>query len=203
MAEPITLAAVGAIVLTEGIKFLYNQCGEVLKHWRDRRDAAKKADAANQKIEQPKPIEPVNITLPDAFVGQLASPQIHYDAVEELEEQMRDLRKELSSYTDGTDLIDTSDEELLKKTDALRRILEAVYQQRLTFKGEQRPSSGPLVEGHIDVETVKGYVAAVRAKRILDGHVRADVKANSVENAGQVIGVDVDTIGGNPQPNSN
>jgi hypothetical protein len=202
MAEPITLAVVGAVVLTEGVKFLYNQCGEVLKRWRDRRDAAKKGDAANPEAKQPKPVEPITIAAPDIFTGRLTSPQIHYDAVEKLEEPMRDLRKELSSYADGTDPIDTSDEELLKKTDALRCILEAVYQQRLTFKGEQRPSSGPVVEGSIDVDNVKGYVAAVRAKTILGGHVRADVKAKNSEAGSQIVGVEVDTIGGNPRPDS-
>jgi hypothetical protein len=38
MADPFSAAALGGVVLTEGIKFLYRQAGEVLKRWRERRE---------------------------------------------------------------------------------------------------------------------------------------------------------------------
>ena len=189
MAEPITLAVVGTIALTEGIKFLYNQAGELLKHWRARRD-----DAANPAAQSEK-IQPTDVRLPLAFEGQLVEPKIHLEALEQLADDLRDTRKELSDYADGIEPVDNKNETLLAKTDALRRLLEAVYQQRITFKGEKRPSSGPLVEGHIDVKQVAGYASAVRAKKIASGTVIADAKAERVEPGGQFIGVDVDSVG--------
>ena len=47
MADPFTLGAVGAVVLTEGIKFLYGQAGEALKRWRERKAAGKNADCSS------------------------------------------------------------------------------------------------------------------------------------------------------------
>jgi hypothetical protein len=40
MPEPVTLtaASIGAVALTEGIKFLYGQAGELLKRWRERKE---------------------------------------------------------------------------------------------------------------------------------------------------------------------
>ena len=54
MADPITLTLVGTVVLTEGIKFLYGQAGELIKRWRERKDAA---DASKQ-IETPLKADP-------------------------------------------------------------------------------------------------------------------------------------------------
>jgi hypothetical protein len=190
MLDPLTLSAMGAVAITEGIKFLYGQAGEILKHWRERKDAAKDASIQLNKTE------PIDVKLPPVFEGQLSVPQIHFDAVERVEEQLRRLRKDLSDYADGIELVDAKDTSLLQRIDALRQLLEAVYQQRITFKGEQRPPSGPVVEGRIDVEEVAGYAAAVRARQIVGGTVRADAKAKHVEPGAQFIGVDTDSIGG-------
>jgi hypothetical protein len=189
MVDPLTLSAIGAVAITEGIKFLYGQASEILKRWREHRDAAK--DASPQLNNT----EPVDVKLPPVFEGQLSASQIHFDAVERVEEQLRGLRKDLSDYADGIEPVDVKDANLLQRVDALRQLLEAVYQQRITFKGEQRPPSGLVVEGSIDVEEVAGYTAAVRARQIVSGSVRAEAKVRRVEPGGQVIGVDADSIG--------
>ena len=82
-----------------------------------------------------------------------------------------------------------------QKIDALRQCMEAVYQQRFTFKGEERPSSGPMVKGKINVKEVAGHVAAVRAKSIEEGDIGVDVTVDSVGKGAEVVGVDADTIG--------
>ncbi|MFL5655393.1 MAG: hypothetical protein ACJ8CB_14610 [Ktedonobacteraceae bacterium] len=190
MVDPLTLSAIGAVAITEGIKFLYGQAGEILKRWRERKDADKDASTQQNKTE------PVNVKLPVVFEGQLSAPQIHFDAVERVQEQLRGLRGDLADYADEVEVVDIQNVNLLQRVDALRQLLEAVYQQRLTFKGEQRPPSGPVVEGHIDVEEVGGYSSAVRARQIVSGSVKADAKARRVEQGGQFIGLDTDIIGG-------
>lgn len=189
MPDPLTLAAIGTVALTEGIKFLYGQAGEILKRWRERKDAVKDPSSQLNKIE------PTDIKLPAVFEGQLSTPQIHFDAVEQVEEPLRGLWKDLSEYAQGIEVVDAQDQSLLQKIDALRQMLEAVYQQRITFKGEQRPSSGPVVEGYIDVQRVEGYVAAIRAGRIGSGNVRGVAEARNVEQGGQLFGIDTSEIG--------
>lgn len=188
MSDPLALTAVGTLVLTEGIKFLYTQAGDVLKRWRERRDAKQKDEQLNEAV-------PVDVKLPDAFEGQLDETKIHFDAVERLAEDVSALRKEVSDYAEGIELIDVQDVNLLANVDALRQVLEAIYQQRITFKGEQRQASGPVVEGQIEVKQVSGYVAAIRAQRIVGGRVTAEAKGEEVHRGGQFISIDVGTIG--------
>ena len=188
MPEPITLTVVGTIALTEGIKFLYSQAGEVLKCWRERRDAA-------PATAQAEGTSPVDVKLPDVFDGQLVDPKIHFDAVAQVEPQLRQARSDVADYAQYIEPVDPRNEAVLAQVDALRRLLEAVYQQRITFKGEHRPSSGPDVTGRIDAKQVAGYAAAVRADIIAGGTVTAEAKVDRVEQGGQLIGVDVKRIG--------
>jgi hypothetical protein len=190
MPEPITLAAVGAVALSEGVKFLYGQAGELLKRWRERRDASR--DTAAQKAET----ESVALALPPVFEGQMSGPVIHYGALQEAEGELRELYKGLSEYASGIEPIDPANETLLERVDALRRLLEAVYQQRITFKGEARPASGPDVTGRIDVKDVLGYAAAVRAREVTGGSkVTAEARADRVGPGGTLVGGEFGKIG--------
>ena len=80
--------------------------------------------------------------------------------------------------------------------DALRQAMEAVYQQRLTFRGEQRLPSGPVVQGTIEVKSVAGLAAAVEARLITSGKVAGTIKTEKVETGGSAFGVKADKIGG-------
>jgi hypothetical protein len=188
MGDPITLSVIGAVALTEGIKFLYTQTGEVLKRWSERRKGTEKSTEHSDQTAV------VEIKLPEVFEGQLSDPKIHFDVVERLEPQLRAVREGLSSYADETYRTDPTDEELVTTLDALRRMLEAVYRQRITFKGEQRPVSGTTIEGAIDVEKVQGDVAAVRARTIKGGKVTGTAKAKEVLAGGELSGVKVDIV---------
>jgi hypothetical protein len=192
MADPLTLAAVGAVAITEGIKFLYGQAGEALKRWRERQSA--KAAAA-----EPTTAEPVSVQLPaDAFEGQLQEPRLHLDAVARLEQELRDLRAAVADYAQGIDEVDPNDKRLLEKVDGLRRAMEAVYGQRIVFKGEAGPSSGTAVVGEAKVREVLGYVAGLRAREIISGSVTGRVEADTVATGAQAVGLEVETIGLSP-----
>jgi hypothetical protein len=200
MPDPVTLAAVGGFALTEGIKFLYGQAGEALKHWQERKKAkaaaAAEASEAVEAVEAAPALEPVQVTLPaDAFDGQLRDPRLHLEAVERLEQDLRDLRAAVADYAQGIDEVDPKDEQLLAKVDALRQAMEAVYGQRIAFKGEPGPPSGDAVVGEAKVGEVLGYVAGLRARRILGGSVIGRVEADSVGPGGQAVGLEADTIG--------
>jgi hypothetical protein len=52
------------------------------------------------------------------------------------------------------------------------------------------------VEGIIDVGTVAGYAAAVRIKAATgEATIRGKVTADEVGASGQIIGVDIDSVG--------
>ena len=189
MVEPLTLSVLGAAALTEGIKFLYGQAGDVLKRWRERKNTGE-----GPRADEP---EPLQVDTPDVLVGELQPVSIHFQAVERLADDLRVFSARLGNYANGLDEVDPKDEELLEATDALRRVLEAVYQQRITFEGETtRPPSGPVVAGRIDVDEVAGYAAALRADIIESGKVTLEARAKRVEPGGELIGGDVKRIGG-------
>jgi hypothetical protein len=192
MADPLTLAAVGAVALSEGIKFLYGQAGEALKRWRER-NATK---AASSSVDA---AEPVSVQLPaDAFEGKMQEPQLHLDAVAGLEQELRDLRAAVADYAQGIDDVDPNNKQLLETVDGLRRAMEAVYGQRIVFKGEPGPSSGTEVVGEAKVKEVLGYVAGLRARRIISGSVTGRVEVDTVGAGAQVVGLEAETIGPSP-----
>jgi len=127
--------------------------------------------------------------------GTLAPPVIHFHRVEPLADSMRGLWTSLGAYAQGLEEVDTSDADLVAKADALRRQLEAVFGQRITFKGETRPASGtPVVVGIADVRTIAGEAAGLVAGTIERGEVRGELKADKVEAGGKGYGLKVDRI---------
>lgn len=117
-------------------------------------------------------------------------------ALESLTSDLRELRRLLADYADEVEPADPADRILLKRVDALRLVLEAIYGQRITFRGEQRPASGPVVQGAIDVRSVSGYAAAVRAEAVRgSAEVRGKACADEVQAGGEIVGVDIDRIG--------
>jgi hypothetical protein len=185
MPEPITLAVVGAVALTEGIKFLYGQAGELIKWWRERKSKT-----------NPPPSEPITVALPkDTFEGSLQPVTIRPEAVERLEDSVMDLRRSLNEYAEGLAEIDPDDPKLLELVDGLRLALEAAYGQRLTFRGEQRPPSGTTVTGEAFVKEVEGRIAGVRARAISGADVHGKAVADRAHHGGEVYGVEADTIG--------
>jgi hypothetical protein len=184
MADPLTLTAVGSMVLTEGIKFLYSQAGEVIKRWREGSGSAQRS-------------EPVAAPPTAALAGQLAPLAFEYDHVATHERDLRALRQGLADFVDGIDPVDPGDQDLLVRVDALRGLLESIYGQRITFQGEARPTSGtPVVAGSVDVSTIAGQASGVEAGRIASGEVRGQVRGERVEPGGDAAGVRVDTVGG-------
>jgi hypothetical protein len=179
MSDPLSLAVLGAVGLTEGIKFLYGQAGEVLARWRDR-------GAGRAQGEEPMAIES------PLLEGQLAPARVNHETIERLEGELTGLAGRLGNYANGLQTVDPGDVEMLEAADALRRALEVIYGQRITFRGEDRPPSGPLVIGRAEVDRVIGDVAGVRA-RVVRGHVEGELKAREV--TGRASGVDADTIG--------
>ena len=136
MVDPsLSLAALGAVALAEGVKFLYGQATELLKRRRERRDAAKKDEAAEALPAAPEGLLDGSLTVP----GDVAISDTDAD-------QLIKLRSQLNVYADNLEPIRADDAELVKAADALRGLLEGVYGKRITFAGEpgRAPTGTPL-----------------------------------------------------------
>jgi hypothetical protein len=184
VADPFSSAALGGVVLTEGIKFLYQQAGEVLKRWREQRERGT-ALAEHATLHPPDGL----------FEGTVAPVEPRDDQAQHLEQELRETRRLLADYAEGIEVPKPGDRLVAEQVDALRRLLEAVYGQRITFRGEQRLPSGPMVIGEIDVKQVAGDAAAVRVKLMNSGEVRASAKAERVEEGGRLSALEIDNIG--------
>jgi hypothetical protein len=187
MTEPISVV-LGTIGLTEGVKFLYAQAGELLKRWRERRDKVAAAGGALPATD------PITLALPPAvFEGQLTAPQVHHDELAALQPRLTKLVGRLAVYQLDPGAIQAGDENLVKTLDDLRQVLETVYQQPLRFKGES-PRVNPFVTGKVQVARSIGTVIAVDVGTVQGG---ATVQGTAiVENsAGDVVGVRAGTVG--------
>lgn len=133
----ITLGALGMTVLTEAVVFLREQAGEAVRRHHEGRDSHRDPAELDVAVLD----RPLDLTMVDSQViaAELAS--------------LTALCAQLAEYGVDRALADPRDVELLTRVHALRLLLERAYGRRITFKGEDRPSTGtPLsaspVEGH-------------------------------------------------------
>jgi hypothetical protein len=178
----LSLAGLTAAAFAEGIKFLYDQAGEALK----RRHAKHDASAA----------EPIAVERPDIIEGKLAPLVVDRAEAERRAADLERLWSTLALYVQGVRPVDPADTDLIAAAGGLRSALEDVFHQRITFAGEDREPSGPIVRGTAKAETVRGEQVGVRAKRITgDARVEGEATATSVEEGGVQAGLKADTIG--------
>lgn len=170
--DPITLAGITAVALNEGVKFLYEQAGEVLRNFRERRAATTALPA-------------------ELFEGASGELVADLERVAALEPELRVLRRDLGEYGQGVDPVDPRDTEVLALVDGLRCTLEAVYGAPIVFRGEPRPAEPARVRGAVEVKVVRGYVAGVRVAAAASGNLTGSVRADDVEAGGQVVGVEL------------
>jgi hypothetical protein len=189
MPEPVTLtaASIGAVALTEGIKFLYGQAGELLKSWRARKERAEAESGSPSSW-------PVAVEIPSVFSGDRFDTVVQPKSVEELSDQLIGLRRDLAEYAAETISVNLDDPALVGRVDALRTVLEAIYNKRLTFKGEDRPASGsPAAIGIVEAKTISGEAIGISAGVLLDGNMTGIVRSDRI--GGKAIGARVDTVG--------
>lgn len=180
MADPFSLGALGAVALTEGIKFLYDQAKELLKSWRERREDAEAS------VEVPA-------RRSEVLDASLAPARVPFAVLEEHAAALTALRRGLIEYAEEGRPVDPADQSLLETTEALRSLLELAYGQRITFRGEQREHTGTRVDSQVEAGVVRGRLAGVRAHGVVgDLDVVAKTRVDEVDSDGDVVGVDLD-----------
>jgi len=190
------------LVLTQGITFLFDQAREALKSWREKTAARAKSESAvadHEQVVKRATVESVELpggTSP-ALTGTLNPAHVEAADLEVSAEALSLLRRSLAEYAEEGRPVDPDDPALLETVGALRGLLERLYGQRITFAGESRPGTGTRVEGFAGAEAVRGYLAGIRSRGLLEGvELKGHVKAGVVEDDGQAVAVDLDLRGG-------
>jgi hypothetical protein len=165
MVEPFSL---GAIALTDGIKFLYAQAGEILKRRRERTAAP--------------------IPAPGLLEGELAPLQLDPAAVDDRAAELRRLRQRLTEIVEDIEPAEETDTEVVEATLALRRTIEEIVGQRITFRGEQREPTGTTITGTVRARTLDGR-AGVDFAGTPAGDIRGEVITDSAGENADIAGV--------------
>ncbi|MDK9494215.1 hypothetical protein QEZ40_000084 [Streptomyces katrae] len=170
----LTLAGLGGVALSEGIRFLYGQADQVLRGRREARASASAGDASS----------PSSVSADGAT-------SLDHALVERFEGDIRALMVELEPYRAGTGapvLADPGNRQLVDTAEALRRILSVL--------GGPVPPGGEsarTVDVQLDVEQVAGYVAGVRGRAPKEVDLKVRLKTRTVDEGGEVLGVDFGT----------
>ncbi len=139
MPASLSISAVPVDLLSEGIRFLYSQASDALKKLREAKKTGYSPDDT---------VAAGHSDAPGIFDGELKPLLIHLGATEDLEEDLREVRAHLLDYATGAATINPADAYALGQVTVLRNMMEAVYGQRITFKGEQgrEPSGTSLTQ---------------------------------------------------------
>ncbi len=175
MAAEMLLVGVATAALQEGVKFLYEQAGEVLRAWRARR----------RDPTAPPPVvvaAPAQVTVGSPHPGSSVPDPATVVTLE-------DLRADVERMATGELSVD--DPGARTTIAALREVVEAALGAPITFVGEA-PRSVRVTDVNVVVRDVRGRVAGVRLDTGQDADVRdVHVAAGNVEASGEVVGVQI------------
>jgi hypothetical protein len=189
VVEPLSLAVLTGVALTEGIKFLYGQADAILKRRAERKRA--------ERLGTPPPAEPIAVRTPEIVDGRLAPISVDVVAADELADELKELRHQLDDYAQGYETPRDGDPDVLLAASALRDAIEDIIGQRITFKGEKRePSGTPVVTGRISAKEIRGRATAVDVGEMRAGRVDASVDAGVIEAGGEATGARISKLGG-------
>lgn len=147
MTDPLSLSALGATALTEGIKFLYGQAAELLRAFRERHKRAESNGDVPDHEQVP--------VIPSAALDGMPTISSVNGAILDAEgSALVSLTGALSPYAQGLVDVDPHDRQLIEQAERMRALLEALYGQRFTFTGEQRENTG----ARVSVKQVLGIV---------------------------------------------
>jgi hypothetical protein len=187
MGEPFSLALVGGAVIGEAVKFLFEQASSLIRAARERRAQAKQA------TEVP-PVANVPVAPNDVLDGPVAA-TVDGRLLDQENRRLIALTGALAPYAAGDAEIDATDGDLMTALSEIRTLLEGLYGQRFTLRGEAREPSGTRVDVRQVLGTVRGGVVGVEAESAVEASVTVEQSASSVEAGGTVTGVRFGSIG--------
>ncbi|WP_255954675.1 hypothetical protein [Streptomyces odontomachi] len=180
MADSLTLAGLSATVLTEGIRFLYGQAGEVIRQHREGRAERRERSVVPEVVAEPRELPPPDPELVEGFRADLEFCRTY------LEPFVTGERRDAL-------LQGAVDPQVIEVADALRRVLGAVHQVPIVFADELSGAGTKVVRGSVEADVVAGILIGVRAK-VVSATIDAHARAGRIEAGGEVIAADI--VGG-------
>jgi hypothetical protein len=129
---------------------------------------------------------PEAIDTPGVLEGQLEPLVVDEAALSERWHDLQMLAARLGSYERNPERINAEDGDLIAGLNSLRLILEEIYKQRLTFRGESREKSGTKISQKAD--KVTGSVIGKYGIASED-NLEVQQSANEIGPGGSMIGV--------------
>lgn len=165
MVDPLSLTVLGGVAAAEGIKFLYGQAAELIKAWNSRR-----AQDKDEAIDVP-------IIPADMLDRPPAAAKVDTGVLEAQQGTLVRLSGSLSGYALGLVPVTVQNDDLAADAGQLRAILEAIYGQRFTFRGEQRAPTGTRVTIEQSIVELQGLAVGLRGRAADGGEtaIRQDV----------------------------
>lgn len=151
MSDVLGFPVMAASALTQAIGFLYRRAEVVL----DRRAARRRPGEAEPSQQIPAVVAGDPGGVLDFDPGNVT---------DERAQRLEELLEVLGLYAEQDSSADGQDERLRRAMGGLRNVLEEVYQRRITFVGEDRPSSGRRIV--TKVGDVQGVSRALKARRV-------------------------------------
>lgn len=190
MSDPLSLSVIGAAVAAEGVTFLYRQADALLEGWKRRRRRGPDLEPGELLAV---PLEPSDaLASPPSDAGADAS------RVQAAADELETLATALFPYAEDGRPLTADDRTWADSAGRLRELLEAVYGQPLTFRGEQRESTGADVDFTQVLDRVRSStVTMVEGAAVGDGS-RVTLRQEVGDAEGSVItGVGSLTVGTN------
>jgi hypothetical protein len=172
--DPLSLVVLGAAA-TQTITFLYSQVGELLKARRER---------------QARPDAPAEVPLVDPSVldRPLTSTRIDAEVLDREADSLVGLSAALAPVASGHVELDPNDPVIAMRAAQLRALLEAIYGQRITFRGEERAPSGSQVDVVQLLGDVSGAVTGSESDVGSGGHLTVKQRTTTVAPGATVTG---------------
>ncbi|MCX4386478.1 hypothetical protein OG777_05985 [Micromonospora peucetia] len=112
------------------------------------------------------------------------------DILEQRRPEFLALAGSLGTYHRNPERVRPDDGELIRQLSQLRALLEETYGQRITFRGEQRETTGSHVRQRS--ETVSGYMVGAQGRAAENADI--DQEAKNIEAGGWMIGAHSDDL---------
>ncbi|MEU8109494.1 hypothetical protein AB0C18_37910 [Nonomuraea muscovyensis] len=170
--DPLSFPVLAGAALGQAFGFLFGR----LAHLLDNRG----------KDLPPEPVENL-----DVLEGALKPLQADFELVEQHIEELETLSGALGVYERNPDRLHAEDQQLLRRLGRLRVLLEEIYGQHITFKGERRSPSGADVIQRMT--RAEGDVIGVDGVRIRSARVSQDIDVG--EPGSRIVGIQGEEIG--------
>ncbi|WP_157099561.1 hypothetical protein [Microbispora sp. ATCC PTA-5024] len=171
--DPLSFPVLAGAALNQAFGFLFGRLAHLL-------------DNRGNKSSEPEQVE-----TPEVVEGNLEPVQTDVEALEKYINELEALSGALGVYQRNPERIRSEDQNLLSRLGRLRQLLEVIYNQRITFQGELRSSTGASVRQHM--QTAAGEVTGVDGKRVRRADVVQDI--NRSEQGSKIIGIKGEDIG--------